>query len=67
MIVDSAGNNTHVDAAAYISDQFEACKKSDKSLYIHETCATDTNQLQMVLDSVTDVIIQVTARETGLY
>ncbi|VDM59949.1 unnamed protein product [Angiostrongylus costaricensis] len=34
--------------------------------YIHETCATDTNQVQVVINSVIDTIIQENLRNTGM-
>ncbi|KAB7505941.1 Guanine nucleotide-binding protein G(o) subunit alpha, partial [Armadillidium nasatum] len=43
------------EAAAYIQAQFEAKNKSsNKEIYCHMTCATDTNNIQFVFDAVTD-------------
>ncbi|WAR12451.1 GNAO-like protein, partial [Mya arenaria] len=62
------GKNTYEEAAAYIQAQFEAKNKSStKEIYCHQTCATDTNNIQFVFDAVTDVIIANNLRGCGLY
>lgn len=62
------GSQTYDEAAAYIQSQFEAMNKSaTKEIYCHQTCATDTNNIQFVFDAVTDVIIANNLRGCGLY
>ncbi len=62
------GKQTYEEAAAYIQAQFEAKNKSTtKEIYCHQTCATDTNNIQFVFDAVTDVIIANNLRGCGLY
>ncbi|PAA59630.1 hypothetical protein BOX15_Mlig015690g1, partial [Macrostomum lignano] len=62
------GKQTYEEAAAYIQAQFEAKNKSpNKEIYCHQTCATDTNNIQFVFDAVTDVIIANNLRGCGLY
>jgi len=52
----------------YIQAQFEAKNRSlMKEIYCHQTCATDTNNIQFVFDAVTDVIIANNLRGCGLY
>lgn len=34
--------------------------------YVHETCATDTNQVQVVINSVIDTIVQENLKDTGM-
>uniref|UniRef100_S4RII1 Guanine nucleotide-binding protein G(o) subunit alpha n=1 Tax=Petromyzon marinus TaxID=7757 RepID=S4RII1_PETMA len=52
------GPNTFEDAAAYIQAQYESKNRSpNKEIYCHMTCATDTNNIQVVFDAVTDIII----------
>ncbi|BFZ12731.1 hypothetical protein BsWGS_15770 [Bradybaena similaris] len=61
------GRNSYQEAAAYIQAQFEEKNKSpDKEIYCHQTCATDTNNIQFVFDAVTDVIIAKNLRCVGL-
>jgi len=63
-----AGKQSYEEAAAYIQAQFEAKNKSTtKEVYCHQTCATDTNNIQFVFDAVTDVIIANNLRGCGLY
>uniref|UniRef100_A0A914MPW5 Uncharacterized protein n=1 Tax=Meloidogyne incognita TaxID=6306 RepID=A0A914MPW5_MELIC len=52
----------------FIEEKFEALNANpDKPLYMHQTCATDTNQVQLILDSVIDLIIQTNLQGCGLY
>lgn len=63
-----AGKQIYDEAASYIQAQFEAKNKSTtKEIYCHQTCATDTNNIQFVFDAVTDVIIANNLRGCGLY
>nr|6FUF_B Chain B, Guanine nucleotide-binding protein G(o) subunit alpha [Homo sapiens] len=62
------GPNTYEDAAAYIQAQFESKNRSpNKEIYCHMTCATDTNNAQVIFDAVTDIIIANNLRGCGLY
>lgn len=64
----SLGPNTYDDAAAYIQAQFESKNRSpNKEIYCHLTCATDTGNIQVVFDAVTDIIIANNLRGCGLY
>ncbi|EUB58065.1 Guanine nucleotide-binding protein G(o) subunit alpha [Echinococcus granulosus] len=62
------GKQTYEEAAIYIQASFEAKNRSqNKEIYCHQTCATDTNNIQFVFDAVTDVIIANNLRGCGLY
>uniref|UniRef100_A0A671NNZ6 Guanine nucleotide-binding protein G(o) subunit alpha n=1 Tax=Sinocyclocheilus anshuiensis TaxID=1608454 RepID=A0A671NNZ6_9TELE len=62
------GPNTFEAAAAYIQGQFESKNRSpSKEIYCHLTCATDTGNIQVVFDAVTDIIIANNLRGCGLY
>ncbi|XP_018962452.1 guanine nucleotide-binding protein G(o) subunit alpha-like [Cyprinus carpio] len=62
------GPNTFEAAAAYIQVQFESKNRSpNKEIYCHLTCATDTGNIQVVFDAVTDIIIANNLRGCGLY
>lgn len=68
MCILSVGPNTYEDAAAYIQAQFESKNRSpNKEIYCHMTCATDTGNIQVVFDAVTDIIIANNLRGCGLY
>lgn len=49
-------------------DRFQSVtvKNSDKQVYTHFTCATDTKQIKFVMDAVNDIILQSSLREVGL-
>ena len=62
------GVQTYEEAACYIQASFEARNRSqNKEIYCHQTCATDTNNIQFVFDAETDVIIANNLRGCGLY
>ncbi|XP_067933829.1 guanine nucleotide-binding protein G(o) subunit alpha-like [Watersipora subatra] len=62
------GAQTYADAAAFIQAQFVKLNKSTtKEIYCHQTCATDTEHVQVVFDAVTDIIIANSLRKCGLY
>lgn len=62
------GSQEYSETAAFIQAQFESKNKSEnKEIYCHQTCATDTENVQFVFDAVTDVIIANNLRGCGLY
>jgi GTPase SAR1 family protein len=62
------GSNTYDEQVKYVEEKFENLNANpDKTIYMHQTCATDTNQVQMILDSVIDMIIQANLQGCGLY
>ncbi|KAK6039499.1 g-protein alpha subunit [Cooperia oncophora] len=65
---DYKGAQTYEEATAFIEEKFEGLNANpEKTIYMHQTCATDTNQVQMILDSVIDMIIQANLQGCGLY
>lgn len=63
----TAGPDTYQEGIDYIKSEYESRNKSStKEVYSHVTCATDTNNIQFVFDSVTDVIIANNLRGCGL-
>lgn len=61
------GGNSFEEAAAYVQMRFQDLNKQNKEIYTHFTCATDTNCMQFVFDSVTDVIVKNNLRDCGLF
>uniref|UniRef100_A0A915PYU6 Uncharacterized protein n=1 Tax=Setaria digitata TaxID=48799 RepID=A0A915PYU6_9BILA len=62
------GPQTYEDSVRFIEEKFEALNANpEKTIYIHQTCATDTNQVQIILDSVIDMVIQANLQGCGLY
>ncbi|XP_037834232.1 guanine nucleotide binding protein (G protein), alpha activating activity polypeptide O, a isoform X2 [Kryptolebias marmoratus] len=63
-----SGADTYQEGIAYIQSAYETKNKSpSKEVYSHVTCATDTNNIHFVFDSVTDVIIANNLKSSGLY
>lgn len=66
---DYIGRNTYQDGVNFIRDKFVRLNKNPgrKTVYTHVTCATDTNNIQLVFQSVTDIIISDNLRDAGLF
>lgn len=65
----TVGTNTYDDASQYIKKQFEELnmKKGEKEIYTHMTCATDTKNVEIVFNAVTDIIIKENLKDCGLF
>jgi len=63
---DYVGSNTFDDALNYIKRQFLSKNQADKSIYIHVTCATDKDNVRMVFNTVKDIIIRSSMKDTGI-
>ncbi|VDM69821.1 unnamed protein product, partial [Strongylus vulgaris] len=63
-----SGPQTYEDSIKYIKQRFEMLNQNPKkTIFVHETCATDTDQVQKILDSVISMIIQQNLHKSGLY
>ncbi|VDK55509.1 unnamed protein product [Anisakis simplex] len=62
------GDNSYESSVAYVKKRFNRLNenKHGKKIYIHETCATDTNQVQLVIDSVVDTVIGKNLKGAGM-
>jgi guanine nucleotide-binding protein G(i) subunit alpha len=65
---DYEGANTYEDTSRFIQKKFCELNKTSqsKTVYFHFTCATDTENIKFVFDSVTDVIIKNNLANCGL-
>lgn len=62
------GPQTYTDSVKFIKEEFEIVNKNKKkTIFVHETCATDTDQVQKILESVISMIIQQNLHKSGLY
>ncbi|GAA54466.1 Guanine nucleotide-binding protein G(i) subunit alpha [Clonorchis sinensis] len=63
------GSQTFEETSSYIRGKFEELnrRKATKTIYTHFTCATDTNNIQVVFDAVIDVIIKSNLKDCGLF
>uniref|UniRef100_A0A8C2XG11 Guanine nucleotide binding protein (G protein), alpha transducing activity polypeptide 2 n=1 Tax=Cyclopterus lumpus TaxID=8103 RepID=A0A8C2XG11_CYCLU len=66
---DYDGCNSYEDAGNYIKSQFLELnmKKGVKEIYCHLTCATDTRNVEIVFNAVTDIIIKENLKSCGLF
>jgi len=63
-----SGPETYEACSRYIEKKFlHANEVPNKTIYSHHTCATDTQQVQFVLDSVLDTILSSKLKGCGLY
>lgn len=61
------GPNEYEACCQYFIDKFKTKNRSDsKQIYVNVTCATDTNNIQTVFNSVTDIIIRKSLEDGGL-
>mmetsp|Transcript_8725 Transcript_8725/g.21992 ORF Transcript_8725/g.21992 Transcript_8725/m.21992 type:complete len:359 (-) Transcript_8725:33-1109(-) len=63
---DYTGGCNYDAASEYIKQRFmKCCKKKDRKIYSHITCATDTSNIRFVFASVRDIIYQHSLRGCG--
>ena len=61
------GGNTYNEQALYIQERFELSnQRKGKKIYTHQTCATDTDQVTVVLDAVLDTVIRTNMNKSGI-
>lgn len=54
-------------ASLYLQDKFVSLNaSSSKQIYSHFTCATDVDQIKVVMQAVYDIVVQNNLRECGL-
>eukprot|EP00095_Tigriopus_kingsejongensis_P004706 maker-scaffold276_size226481-snap-gene-1.24 protein:Tk04706 transcript:maker-scaffold276_size226481-snap-gene-1.24-mRNA-1 annotation:"hypothetical protein TRIADDRAFT_50797" len=54
-------------AAQFVSKRFKSQKKSAPQAYAHLLCATDTENMRMVVHAVTDMLIKNFLKDCGIY
>ena len=60
------GHPTYYESIAFIKKKFDSVNDDpNKTIYKHETCATDTNQVKQILDSVMDMITKANLHANG--
>jgi GTPase SAR1 family protein len=60
------GPQEYEPAAEFIKQRFEAEKPEDKRIFVHFTCATDSNTMKKVFDSTKEIVIARSLDEGGL-
>jgi len=67
LFADYAGDNTYEAGCELIETAFHAKNRNtEKTIYAHVTCATDTSNVAAVFDAVKDIIINISLGEAGL-
>ena len=70
------GGCTYHEQALFIEEKFVGLARSqkdtpnvcsDKSIFVHQTCATDTKQVQVIISATVDLTLQTHLRGMGLY
>jgi hypothetical protein len=65
---DYDGPNEYEPAAQFIQQKFLEINQSvTKEIYCHQTCATDTKNVEFVLASVSDIIVQSYLAKSGMF
>ncbi|ODV80550.1 guanine nucleotide-binding protein alpha subunit [Suhomyces tanzawaensis NRRL Y-17324] len=54
------------DALKFFETNFLKLNKTNKPIYVHRTCATDTKSMKFVLSAVTDLIVQRNLKNSGI-
>jgi len=61
------GVNDYDPVIEFFTEKFKAINQSEsKQVYVHCTCATDTQQIKFVMAAVNDIVIQKNLRNIGL-
>lgn len=60
-------SNDVEDTLQYFERLFLSLNRSNRPIYVHRTCATDTKSMQFVLAAVTDMVIQQNLKKSGLF
>lgn len=60
-------SNDVEDALRYFEKLFLSLNKSKRPIYVHRTCATDTQSMKFILTAVTDMVIQQNLKKSGLF
>lgn len=63
------GPQTPEDSIKFIRKKFDSVNYANpgKTIFMHETCATDSDQIQKIMESVISMIIQHNLKKSGLY
>lgn len=60
-------SNDAEDALKYFEKLFLSLNKTKRPIYVHRTCATDTQSMKFILTAVTDMVIQQNLKRSGLF
>ncbi len=62
------GKNSYDECSQHIREQFESLNENPKkAIYSHFTCATDTENIKIVFDAVSETISKKVMKGCGFY
>ncbi|OBA27766.1 guanine nucleotide binding protein, alpha subunit [Hanseniaspora valbyensis NRRL Y-1626] len=61
------GSNDVNQGIKYFESLFASINRTNRPVYMHRTCATDTKSMKFILNAVTDLIIQQNLKKSGLF
>ena len=61
-----SGGADYEKAVTYVKEQFMARKPEDRDIYVHVTCATDTDPMKTVLQNVFEILVEVNLKKIAV-
>ncbi len=61
----TSGPPAYDEAIMFLRGVFDSLNQVQRPLYTHETCATDTSQIQRIIESTIDTIVTKMTESTG--
>jgi len=58
-----SGGADYDKAVSYVKEQFMSRKPADKHIYVHVTCATDTDPMKTVLQNVFEILVEINLKK----
>lgn len=52
--------------SSFLETNFLKINQTNKPIYVHRTCATDSKSMKFVLSAVTDMIVQQNLKKSGI-
>ncbi|KAK3723793.1 hypothetical protein QZH41_007102 [Actinostola sp. cb2023] len=63
---DYAGGTDYEKAVSYVKKQFMIRKPENKQIYVHVTCATDTDPMKTVLQNVFEILVEINLKKIAV-
>lgn len=58
--------NNYDEGLKFFEQKFLSLNRSKRPIYLHRTCATDTDSMKFVLSAVTDMVVQQNLKKSGI-
>jgi hypothetical protein len=53
-------------ALSYVKEQFMKRKPENKHIYVHVTCATDTDPMKTILQNVFEILVEINLKKIAV-